>query len=69
MKTGLFWDKISEAERQIIADALLKCSGNKTEAAQELGITRRSFRHLCKKHGVRFKKEVNTVHFGATEIF
>ncbi len=43
---------LEESEKQMILDALKKCSDNKTEAAKLLGITRRRLYSRMKFHGI-----------------
>jgi DNA-binding NtrC family response regulator len=42
LDAALLREQLQQAERQRIVDALTRCAGNQTEAAQELGISRRT---------------------------
>lgn len=44
-------ESIDEAERVLISNALMRCRGNKTQAAAELGISRFSLLRRMQKHG------------------
>jgi DNA-binding NtrC family response regulator len=45
--------RLEELERRAIEDALAKCGGNRTRAAQKLGISRRSLLYKMKKYSIR----------------
>ena len=45
-------DQLSAAERQRILDALERCGGNQSRAAQELGIPRRTLLRRLDEYGV-----------------
>jgi DNA-binding NtrC family response regulator len=46
-------NRLEQAERDLLADALLKHSGNISAAARELGVTRDTIRYRIKKHGLQ----------------
>jgi DNA-binding NtrC family response regulator len=46
-------DHIAELERTTIAAALEACKGNQTEAAKQLGISRRTLIYRMEKHGLK----------------
>ncbi|MEO8704131.1 MAG: sigma 54-interacting transcriptional regulator [Kofleriaceae bacterium] len=46
-------DHISELERQAISTALDACGGNQTDAAKQLGISRRTLIYRMEKHGLK----------------
>ena len=46
-------EAVSRAEREVLVDALRKSGGNKSQAAQLLGITRKSLYRRMNKHGLR----------------
>ncbi|OAA31840.1 hypothetical protein AT15_03145 [Kosmotoga arenicorallina S304] len=52
VKTGKLSELISEYEKRIIAETLKKHSGNKTEAAKELGISIRALYYKIEKLGI-----------------
>lgn len=45
-------NKLEELERKLIIEALHKWEGNKTKAAQELGISRRTIHNKIKEYGI-----------------
>jgi len=48
-----FQASLAEAEKNLVAKALLKASGNQTRAAVILGITRDTLRYKMKKFNLR----------------
>ena len=52
VKTGRLSELIAEYEKQIILETLKKHSGNKTEAAKELGISIRALYYKIEKYGI-----------------
>lgn len=54
----LYDDVIEEVERELIATVLDGCSGNITEAAKQLGITRTTVRSKVNKLGIGIRKVV-----------
>ena len=50
---GPLRSKVDEAERDTIADALRACSGNQTQAARRLGISRRTLIYKMERHGLK----------------
>jgi two-component system response regulator AtoC len=49
---GSFKDRVSSLERQLIADALERAGGNRTQAAKDLGIYRRLLYDKIKEYGL-----------------
>jgi DNA-binding NtrC family response regulator len=49
---GTLKDRVAELERQLIADALERAGGNRTKAAEELGIYRRLLYAKIKEYGL-----------------
>jgi DNA-binding NtrC family response regulator len=49
---GSFKDQVSALERQLIAEALERAGGNRTQAAKELGIYRRLLYDKIKEYGL-----------------
>ena len=46
------WTTLRESERWLVARALLRTSGNQTQAARLLGVTRDTLRYKVKKLNV-----------------
>ncbi|MGA2977417.1 MAG: sigma-54 dependent transcriptional regulator [Spirochaetia bacterium] len=46
-------NRLEQAERDLLAEALLKHQGNISAAARELGVTRDTIRYRIKKHGLQ----------------
>ncbi len=44
---------LEEVERAMLESALEKCSGNQTQAAKVLGVSRDTLRYRIKKFGIR----------------
>jgi two-component system response regulator AtoC len=51
-EAGLGDNSLDAVEREAIAQALAKCGGNRTRAASELGISRRTILNKIKKYGL-----------------
>ncbi|MGC8658094.1 MAG: sigma 54-interacting transcriptional regulator [Desulfomonilaceae bacterium] len=49
-------DSINDLKKSLIEEALLKCNGNVTRAAEILGITRNSLKHQIKRNDIKRKK-------------
>jgi DNA-binding NtrC family response regulator len=43
---------LGELEKKAILDALARCGGNRTRAAEELGITRKTILNKLKSYGL-----------------
>ena len=50
--TGSFKDRVSSLERQLIKEALDRAGGNRTKAAEDLGIYRRLLYAKIKEYGL-----------------
>ncbi len=50
---GTLREATDRLERQMIIAALEKCGGNKTQAAQALGLSRMGFQKMLKRHRLR----------------
>jgi DNA-binding NtrC family response regulator len=50
--SGSFKDRVSGLERQLIKEALDRAGGNRTKAAEELGIYRRLLYAKIKEYGL-----------------
>jgi two-component system response regulator HydG len=50
-----------EAEKYALLDALKKCDGNQTRAAEILGVTRVTVWHRMKKYGIDLKKDLSSL--------
>jgi two-component system response regulator HydG len=50
-----------EAEKAVLLDALRKCNGNQTKAAEILGVTRVTVWHRMKKYGIDLKKDLSSL--------
>jgi DNA-binding NtrC family response regulator len=53
MRAGPMRGQLDELERRNLVEALLQTSGNRTHAAQRLGISRRALHYKLKKHGLK----------------
>ncbi|MBK8975341.1 MAG: sigma-54-dependent Fis family transcriptional regulator [Planctomycetes bacterium] len=53
LKKRLREESVEEVERQFVVDALARCGGNATRAAEAVGMLRPNFQALMKKHDVR----------------
>ncbi|HOI95457.1 MAG TPA: sigma-54 dependent transcriptional regulator [Syntrophobacter fumaroxidans] len=56
-------DTLDELERNLILDALRKCGGVQTRAAEMLGLSAKNFWKKMKKHGIRYDGERHTEEF------
>jgi two-component system response regulator AtoC len=52
VKSGTFKDQVAELEKQLIAEALARADGNRTKAADDLGIYRRLLYAKIKEYGL-----------------
>ncbi len=50
---GSYRDRVDAFRRRTVAEALARCSGNRTHAARELGLTRQALLYLIRELGVR----------------
>jgi two-component system, NtrC family, response regulator PilR len=50
---GTLKGAIDLLERQMLIEALERCGGNKTQAAQALGLSRMGFQKMLKRHRLR----------------
>jgi len=48
-----FDSAVMEMERRLLLDALERCDGNQTRAAELLAMPRRTFVYKLKRHGIR----------------
>jgi len=51
--TGSYRERVDAFRRRTVEQALAKCSGNRTHAARELGMTRQALLYLIRELGVR----------------
>lgn len=51
--SGNFWTQLEHFERSVLSKALADCSGNQSEAARRLGITRTTLLDKLKKLGIK----------------
>jgi len=56
-------DTLDELERNLILDALRRCCGVQTKAAEMLGLSAKNFWKKMKKHGIRYDGERHTEEF------
>lgn len=53
---------VSEYEKNLIIDMLIKTNGNQKEAAKRLGASRRNLIYKIKRHEITIKKDPLTIY-------
>jgi Nif-specific regulatory protein len=49
-------DEMEQTERRLLIEALIRCKGNRSRAARELGISEQGVRHKIKKYGINVRQ-------------
>lgn len=57
MKTGMYWDRVREMEKQLIPDVLKRHEYNLSHASAELGIHRATLRTIIRENGIQIPEQ------------